>query len=214
MKQFFIVISFFYLFSIYSCNRVTPKDTFSNKNADTTKAINNPYVNMDQSPMDMSWCPADYPIEKMKGNDSLKLIAKLIYSRPHKKGRQLFGNSKESLCMYGNPWRLGANEASEIEFFENVNIAGTNIAKGRYVLYCVPYTDRWTIILNTNLNTWGLHINETKDIFKTDIPVLQQTPSLEDFTMIFETTATGANLVMAWDNVKTTLPIIFSKALQ
>ena len=214
MKQFFVVISFFSLLIIFSCNTVTPKDTFTNKTADTIKADSNPYVNMDQSPMDMSWCPTDYPVEKMKGNDSLKLIAKLIYSRPHKKGRQLFGDSKESLCLYGNPWRLGANEASEIEFFENVNIAGTNTAKGRYVLYCVPYTDRWTIILNTNLNTWGLHINETKDIFKTDIPVLQQTPSLEDFTMIFETTATGANLVMAWDNVKTTLPIIFSKALQ
>lgn len=213
MKQFFIVTSFFSLL-IYSCNTVTPKDAFTDKAADTAKANTNPYVKMDQSPMDMSWCPADYPVEKMKGNDSLKLIAKLIYSRPHKKGRQLFGDSKESLCMYGTAWRLGANEASEIEFFENVSISGQNIDKGRYVMYCVPYKDRWTIILNSNLNTWGLHINETKDIFKTEIPVLQQSPSLEDFTMIFENTDTGANLVMAWDNVKTIMPIVFSKTLQ
>ncbi|MCY7291269.1 MAG: DUF2911 domain-containing protein, partial [Ferruginibacter sp.] len=91
---------------------------------------------------------------------------------------------------------------------------GKNIAKGRYVLYCIPYTDRWTIILNTQLNTWGLHINETKDIFKTDIPVLKQTPSLEDFTMVFENTESGANLVMAWDDVRTVMPIIFSKTLR
>ena len=214
MKQFFLAISFLSLFNIYSCNTVTPKNTTTEKTTDSAKANNNPYVIMDQSPMDMSWCPANYPIEKMKGNDSLKLIAKIIYSRPHKKGRQLFGDSKESLCIYGNPWRLGANEATEIEFFENVNIAGKNIDKGRYVMYCVPYTDRWTIILNSHLNTWGLHINETKDVFKTDIPVLKQTPSLEDFTMLFENTESGANLVMAWDDVKTSLPIIFSKTLQ
>jgi hypothetical protein len=213
MKQFFVVLSTFCLFNIYSCNTVTPKETSTEKATDSAKTNENPYVNMDQSPMDMSWCPANYPVEKMKGNDSLKLIAKLIYSRPHKKDRQLFGDSKESLCMYGNPWRLGANEATEIEFFENVNIDGKNIDKGRYVLYCIPYTDRWTIILNSHLNTWGLHINETKDIFKADIPVLKQTPSLEDFTMVFENTESGANLVMAWDNVRTVLPIIFSKTL-
>lgn len=213
MKQFFVVLSTICLLNICYCNTVTPKDKFAKKDTDSAKNNINPYVNMDQSPMDMSWCPANYPIEKMKGNDSLKLIAKLYYSRPHKKGRQLFGDSKESLCMYGNPWRLGANEATEIEFFENVNIAGKNIIKGRYVLYCVPHADRWTLILNSNLNTWGLHINETKDIFKTDIPVLKQNPFIEDFTMVFEDNATGTNLIMAWDNVKTELPIIFSKTL-
>ena len=214
MKQFFVALAAFCFVIIYSCNTVTPKRAITDSSNDSAKTNINPYVNMDQSPMDMSWCPANYPIEKMKGNDSLKLIAKLIYSRPHKKGRQLFGNSKESLCMYGTPWRLGANEATELEFFENVNIAGKNIDKGRYVLYCIPYTDRWTIILNAQLNTWGLHINETKDVFKTDVPVLEQSPSLEDFTMVFDNTETGAKLVMAWDNVRTELPIIFSKTLQ
>ena len=212
MKHFFLVSSFAFLCSIYSCDVVTPNRNFEDKAVDSAKT-SNPYVNVDQSPMDMSWCPANYPVEKMKGNDSLKLISKLIYSRPHKKGRKLFGNAKESLCMYGTPWRLGANEATEIVFFENVNIAGKNITKGEYVLYCIPNADRWTIILNSNLNTWGLHINETKDVFQTDIPVLKQIPSVEDFTMVFEDTKSGSNLVMAWDDVKTVLPIVFLKTL-
>ena len=178
---------------------------------DSLAKSENPYVQSDQSCLDMSWYPVDYPIEKMKGNDSLHLIAKLLYSRPHKKGRILFGESKESLCAYGVPWRLGANEATEIEFFENVNIAGTNILKGSYVLYCIPHADRWTIIFNSNLHTWGLHINQSKDIFKTDIPVQKQQPALEEFTMVFKENITGANLIMAWDNVKTVLPIVFIK---
>jgi hypothetical protein len=213
MNQFFVVLSAIFLCNIYSCNTPSATNSTVEKLADSIKSNNNPYVNMDQSPMDMSWCPTNYPVEKMKGNDSLKLMAKLIYSRPHKKGRQLFGDTKGSLCVYGNPWRLGANEATEVEFFENVNIAGKNINKGEYVLYCIPHADRWTIILNSNLNTWGLHINETKDIFETDIAVVKQTPILEDFTMVFEDTSSGANLVMAWDDVKAVLPIIFSKSL-
>lgn len=179
---------------------------------DSLQSLNkNPYVVMDQSPMDMIWYPVDYPKEKMKGNDSQKLVARIIYSRPHKKNRVIFGDTQQSLCMYGKPWRLGANEATEIDFFENVSIAGKNIPKGTYVIYCIPHADRWTIILNNNLYTWGLHIKDADDIFRTDIPVSTQSPPLEDFTMVFQDSPTGADLLMAWDNVKATLPITFSK---
>jgi hypothetical protein len=198
--------------ALFSCKEKSAVEGNNSKtNIDSFAKSENPYVTADQSWLDISWFPINYPIEKMKGNDSLHLIAKLIYSRPHKKGRILFGESKESLCAYGVPWRLGANEATEIELFENVNIAGTNILKGTYVLYCIPHADRWTIIFNSNLHTWGLHINPNKDIFKTDIPVLKQEPALEDFTMVFKENNTGADLIMAWDNVKTVLPFVFSK---
>ena len=212
MQKFLKILLPFLFITFLSCNEKNElKKGKEANNLDSAIKSNNPYVNQDQSYLDMSWFPVDYPIEKMKGNDSLHLIAKLIYSRPHKKGRILFAESKESLCAYGVPWRLGANEATEIELFENVNIAGQNIPKGSYVLYCIPHADRWTIIFNSNLHTWGLHINTAKDIFKTDVPVLKQEPALEDFTMVFKENTTGADLIMAWDNVKTVLPIVFSK---
>lgn len=179
--------------------------------ADTLLFNKNPYVNADQSPMDMSWCPANYPVEKMKGNDSLKLVARLIYSRPHRKGRSIFGSSEKSLCVYGKPWRLGANEATEIDFFQNVSIGGKNVPKGTYVIYCIPEADHWTIILNSNLYTWGLNINEKDDIFRTEIPIAVQTPDLEDFTMVFQDAPQGADLVMAWDRTKAVLPVTFAK---
>lgn len=193
-----------------SCNQ--KENTKGNKQSpnDTLQSNVTTLVNPDQSSMDISWCPADYPLEQMQGNKQ-KLIARVIYSRPHKKGRKIFGATAESLCVYGKPWRLGANEATEISFFENVNIAGKNIEKGAYVLYCIPNENKWTIILNTNLYTWGLHIDETKDIFKTDIATIKQAPSIEDFTLLFEDTKTGCNMVMAWDNVKAILPIVFGR---
>lgn len=211
MFRIYTGLFFFLVLGVSSCTNNSEKVNKIESKIETNINDTNPYVKADQSGLDISWYPVNYPIEKMKGNDSLHLIAKLIYSRPHKKGRVLFGESKESLCSYSTPWRLGANEATEIHFFENVNIAETNIAKGTYVLYCIPHADRWTIIFNSNLNTWGLHINEMKDVFKTDIPVQKQDPAIEDFTMVFKENNNGADLIMAWDNVKTILPIVFSK---
>ena len=196
------------VFILFSCQQ---KNNDNNKHAPTDTTQNNvgALIMPDQSAMDMSWCPSNYPLEQMQGNKQ-KLIARIIYSRPHKKGRKIFGNGTESLCMYGKPWRLGANEATEITFFENVNIAGKNIEKGTYVLYCIPNENNWTMVLNSNIYIWGLHIDESKDIFKTDIFIEQQTPMVEDFTILFEDTKTGSNLIMAWDNVKAVLPIVFA----
>src|SRR5689334_21730955 len=95
---------------------------------------------VDKSPMDMSYYPNGYPVLKIQDKLTEPLIARVIFSRPQKNGRTIFGD----LLEYGQVWRLGANEASEIEFFQNVHIGNTKVKKGRYTIYCIPYTDRWT----------------------------------------------------------------------
>jgi len=171
----------------------------------------NPYSDTDQSPMDMSYFPVEYPLQKMNHTDSVGLAARVIYSRPHKKNRVIFGDNPQSLCPYGKEWRLGANEATEIEFFKNVTINGRNVSRGAYIIYCIPFRDKWTIVFNSNLHAWGLHMDTSKDLFRTDIPVMQQQPPIEDFTMVFHDAQYGADLIMAWDNVKAILPIEFSR---
>ena len=184
---------------------LTVKDTLKTARA-------NEYVLIDQSPLDISYCPTDFPQLKMNDPSSANTpVARVIYSRPHKKGRIIFGDDVKSICPYGKPWRLGANESTEIEFFKPVVINGKNINAGKYVLYCIPYADRWVIVFNGNLNSWGLNIDASKDIFKTEIPVQAQSPGLEDFTMFFIENATGADLLMAWGTVKTLLPLTYSK---
>ncbi len=179
---------------------------------DTLKSVSTAQSqNIDQSPLDISYCPAEYPQNKMKGVETGIPTARIIYSRPHKKGRIIFSDDPKSLCQYGKPWRLGANEATEIEFFKPVMINGKNITPGRYIMYCIPHKDKWEIAFNTNLHSWGLDIDESKDIFRTETPVLEQTPTLEDYTMFFQNSPDGAELVMAWDNVKVLLPITYSK---
>lgn len=172
----------------------------------------NEYASTDQSPVDISYFPKEFPQNKMSGMLLMQApVARVIYSRPHKKGRPIFGTDNKSLCPYGKPWRLGANESTEIEFFLPVVINGKNVKAGRYVLYCIPYADKWIIVFNSNIDSWGLQIDPSKDIFQIEVPVQKHTPALEDFTIVFESAGYGADLIMAWDEVKVSLPVIFSK---
>jgi hypothetical protein len=158
-------------------------------------------VNIDKSPLDMSYYPDEYPKLKMSGQAKEPVVARVIYSRPKKEGRTIFGN----VLKYGSRWRLGANEASEIEFFKDVTIQNSRVKQNRYIIYCIPYEDKWTVILNNDLFTWGLKIDSTKDVYKFDIPVSKAQYPMEYFTMGFEKTDSSVNLIMAWDTVKTTL---------
>lgn len=189
----------------------------TNSNSNTPEIKNpviepsNPYAAVDKSPMDMSYYPVNYPTLKMSGTDTASLTARLIYSRPQKNGRVIFGNEPppKYVQQYGALWRLGANEASEIEFFKPATIKGQRISKGRYIIYCIPFEDKWIIVFNTNLFSWGLHPDTTKDIAKIEIPVYKSEKNIEYFTMVFQPSPTGANLIMAWDNVQAALPISF-----
>ena len=161
---------------------------------------------VDKSPMDMSYYPAGYPVLKIQDKITEPLVARVIFSRPQKNGRTIFGE----LLEYGKVWRLGANEASEIEFFQNVLVGNIKVKKGRYTLYCIPYPEKWTLIVNRETDTWGsFKYDESKDVLRIDVPVQKQLDVLESFVMAFEKAPVGANLVIAWDNLKVSLPFTF-----
>jgi len=161
---------------------------------------------VDKSPMDMSYYPNGYPVLKIQDKATEPLVARVIFSRPQKNGRVIFGD----LLEYGKVWRLGANEATEIEFFQGVKIGATKIKKGRYTLYCIPNIDKWTVIVNKENDTWGsFKYDETKDVTRIDVPVQKQAETQEFFVMAFDKSATGANLNISWDAVKVSVPIIF-----
>lgn len=165
----------------------------------------NPYSAVDVSPMDMSYFPAEYAKMKMAKTISTPPLARVIYSRPHLEGRHIF----KDVLKYEEPWRLGANEATELELFTDAIIEGTKIKKGRYSIYCIPQPDKWKIIINTNTDTWGLQPDISKDLASFEVPVKQTDNQVEYFTIVFEKIESGANLLMAWDNTEVRLPITF-----
>jgi Protein of unknown function (DUF2911) len=196
---------------ITGCNNNEEKPAETNKIfVDSSRFIaprikENPYRAVDISMMDMSYFPEDYPIQKMAKKTNALPRARVIYSRPFLQGRKLFQN----LLKYGEMWRLGANEATELDLYVDATIQDKKIKAGRYILYCIPEADKWIIVLNTNIDSWGLQPDSQKDIARFSIPVKQTANQLEYFTMVFEKTKTGADLLMAWDQLEARLPFHF-----
>jgi len=161
-------------------------------------------ANLDSSPMDMCYYPVDYPVLKIQDKVSEPLVARVVYSRPQKKGRKLFGD----LIGYGQVWRLGANEATEIEFFRDVKIDNKVVRKGRYTLYALVNEDKWVLILNKETDTWGaFRYDSSKDVLRTVVPVEKRADIEEAFSMSFQKAGRGADLMISWDDVFVTLPI-------
>lgn len=154
----------------------------------------------------MSYYPAGYPLLRFQKKETDPLVMRIIYSRPQLNGRKVFGD----LQKYGSVWRLGANEVTEIQFFKDVWINNKKIKKGRYSLYCIPFEDKWTLIVNRETDVWGLLYDSLKDVVRVDLP-LEKNSSTEALTILFTKSDTGANMMMYWDDVKATLPIIFKK---
>lgn len=157
------------------------------------------FSSLDKSPLDAASYPSSYKI-------SDKLV-KVTYSRPQLKGR-----SVSELAPAGEVWRTGANEAVEISFYKDVSFGGAVVKAGTYSLFSIPGEKEWTIILNKNLNQWGAYTyDEAADVVRVKANPSTDKVSLEEFSMTFNDTAVGPELVIGWGTVRVAVPVTESK---
>ncbi|MCW3108967.1 MAG: hypothetical protein JWQ09_3473, partial [Segetibacter sp.] len=146
--------------------------------------------------------PSNYPLLKMRGQTNSEPLARILYSRPQKKGRAIFGEE----VKYNDVWRLGANEATEIELFKNATIGGKKIPKGRYSVYCIPTETKWTIVLNKDNYSWGSFTYKAdKDVARIDVSVQKNGESVEALTIFFD----NNSWIIEWDTLKVAVPVAF-----
>lgn len=164
------------------------------------------WVPVDKSPLDQIYFPVDYPSLKIR-NPKEVLYMRIIYSRPFRNNREIFGSD---IVPYNKIWRLGANEATEIEFFTPATVAGKKVPKGRYTLYAIPNESNWTFIINKETDIWGaFKYDAAKDVARATVPVKELEQPIESLTLNFEKTKAGVNLVAGWDKKSASLPITF-----
>jgi hypothetical protein len=137
------------------------------------------------------------------------LDVKVVYSRPYKKGRLIFGDEKdEALVPNGKYWRLGANEATEITFSEPVTFAGKPVSAGSYRMYAVPNTTSWEITLNSELGKFGyFKPNYALDVVKVSASVQSSPVEAEQLTINFDNDSTGVIMDILWDRTLVRVPI-------
>lgn len=148
--------------------------------------------------------PSPTAIVTMKYEDS---YIKITYCQPHKKGREIFGG----LVPFGEVWRTGANEATEITITKDVLFNDEELNAGTYSLFTIPGRDEWTIILNEGLGQWGTYTyNPELDILRVKANAESTNGTIwEPFTIRFEQNNEKADLVMTWDDTKIRIPIEF-----
>lgn len=154
------------------------------------------FSDIDKSPHDISY---------FKSKRNAPPVIKVLYGRPQKKGRRIFGN----LVPYDKVWRTGANEATEVTFFKDVKLGEQEIKAGTYTLFTIPGKKSWTIILNSDTNVWGsYYYDKDKDVARLDVPV-QNIDSTEYFSVAFKKETDGTSMILAWDNISVAVPFSF-----
>ena len=146
-------------------------------------------------------------IVTMKYEDS---YVKITYCQPHKRGRLIFGE----LVPYGQVWRTGANEATEITVTTNVLIGKDTLKAGTYSVFTIPEKDSWTVIFNSELGQWGSYnYLESSNVLRIEVPVQKLSDvSWEAFTITFEQANDHADIVMVWGKTRVAIPVRFIAA--
>lgn len=125
-------------------------------------------------------------------------VVTVTYGRPSVKSREIFGK----LVPYGEIWRAGANESTNITFSKDVVIAGKPVAAGTYSLYMIPTAElHWKVILNRKLS-WGTAYDPAEDLFRFERRH-RKVDFTEQLVFFFENVGeTSADLVMRWETTE------------
>ncbi|AGC75551.1 Protein of unknown function (DUF2911) [Nonlabens dokdonensis] len=143
------------------------------------------FSELDKSPLDVV----------MYRDANQTAVARVIYSRPSKRDREIFGK----LVPYDELWRTGANEATEIAFYRDVIINDQLIKAGSYSIYTIPGRDQWSFILNTATTQSGTEHDPKKDILTCPMETIPSPQEIESFSISFLEQNNGAILFLGWD---------------
>lgn len=158
-------------------------------------------IPIDKSPADIVYYPSRAAFDR---NEDKTPTIRVVYSRPQKNGREIFGKLED----YGKVWRTGANECTEIKFYEDVQVGSNVIKAGSYSLFTIPNKEKWTIILNSVTDKWGAYFyDKAKDVLRFDVPVKTPVNPIEAFTILFKDDANkNIRMIMGWDTTYVEVP--------
>ena len=159
---------------------------------------------VDKSPMDAAYFPDNFAHDR-KGDE--KALVRVLYSRPGKNNRDVF----DKLAPYGKVWRTGANESTEIKFYQDATIQGKKVKAGTYSLFTIPGETEWTIILNSDLDYWGAYkYKQENDVLRVTVPSKKNTETVENFSIQFaKGNGNEAIMRLGWDTALVEVPMTF-----
>ena len=188
---FLLLAAFVFVGGFNTVNAQDNMEKMDKKEMSVEKKTDIKFPGIQKSPTDIS-----YFREGRNG----PVHAKVIYSRPYKNDRVIFGE----LVPFGQVWRTGADEATEITFYKDVMFGGKEVKAGTYAMFTIPNKDSWDVILNNGLHQWGAFTYDEKmDVVRTNAKVAMMDNPVENFSIVFD----EGNMIMAWDKTMVAVPV-------
>ena len=170
------------------------------------------FPDLDKSPMDAAHYPDASAYTNYLDEDDPRRdpIVKVLYSRPYKKDRNIFGE----LLKYGEEWRLGANECNEITVYRDVEIDGKLLPRGTYSMFADLQKDHWMIKFSKQLFIAGTKDRDkSQDVLTVKAMTAGTSNTVEQFTIGFQKIDDGmVHMIYQWDNTEVRLPINLNAA--
>jgi hypothetical protein len=169
------------------------------------------FVDVDKSPLDAAYYPARAAFRAFAKTDSASVAlepkVRVIYSRPFKKGRDIWGGD---LAPYGEPYRLGANEATEVQFYAPVKIGNHVVPAGRYTIGAIPTADNWEVFFSLDVDGWGVYAYQPKrNVATITVPTSSVEEVIENFSInLYEASPGTIHMKMGWDKTVVEVPIV------
>lgn len=152
------------------------------------------FQGLDKSPMDKAQYPASHRVNEK--------VAVITYSRPQLKGRAL-----DEIVPLNKIWRTGANEATELRLFADIQIENTIIKAGTYSIFTIPKEESVTFIINAATNLWGAYAYDAdKDILRISVPRTKADESLEAFSIAFSDKGEQPKIHFGWATIRFEIP--------
>ena len=149
---------------------------------------------IDEAPTDIAY---------LTNKKATKPLVKVVYSRPAKESEEVFGDQ----VPFDQLWRTGANEATEVRFYTDMLVGNKLVRAGRYVMHTIPGEDEWTIILNSNNDTWGAFFYDpSKDVARIKVKP-SEAEEIDVFSIGFKRSFKSTYMVLAWDNTRVNIPL-------
>ena len=134
----------------------------------------------------------------------------VVYSRPYKKDRLIFGSEKNgALVPFGKYWRTGANAATTFETSSDILFNGEELKAGKYALYTFPFENSWTVLLNSENDVFFAVSEPDREnlVLKTEVPTKYLDKPLEQFTIEFSKDTAFVFMHLTWDKVSVSVPL-------
>jgi hypothetical protein len=130
----------------------------------------------------------------------------LTYGRPYTKDpktgkpREIWG----TLVPWGQPWRMGADEATTLTIKLPIVIGDTTIPAGSYTLYMVPDekgTSKMAFCKKTG--QWGIPVDTKDDLTRVDLKKESLDANVDQYVMALETDPSGGGkITFKWEKAQ------------